>query len=547
MLAVTLELNLFGACFARGRGDVSFEITGVKHRALLALLATAPFGVRSRAFLQETLWGAACYDTGRQSLRRALSDLRKIMSAAFDPLIKTRNSDVALDLTKVTFSGEPGRGVFLEGLEVHQRPFKEWVEIIRSNPNQLDSLFMGQAVQRPVPTVAVLPFEIAGEVGGMKPLGDWIASEISRTLSRSNLLAVISHLSSRQLARGAVDLQRVKTDLQAHYVATGACRMVGDTVIVDADLVDLTSGCIVWSRQFSGRKSHFVDLASTSIAEICHAIGRSIAEGSLAYVQDRPIGQVRNHNLLLGAVSLMHRPTLRNFTQSRKVLNELLQRRPNSPEAHAWSAKWHILSVFNKWSGNPASDTQKAVDCTARALDLNPDHAFALTIDGFAHNNLLRRLDIAEQRYESALEADPNSSFSWLLKGTLHAFKDEARQAMQATEKAVLLSPIDPFAYFYDTLRASACLASERYDEALTLANRSLSRNDRHLSTVRAKIAALHFLGRTEEAKQTAKELNRFEPDFTIDAYLSSHPAGGFELGKRVATALEAAGIAKGD
>jgi len=41
----------------------------------------SPFGRRTRSFLQDTLWGTACYDTGRQSLRRALSDIKQIKKA----------------------------------------------------------------------------------------------------------------------------------------------------------------------------------------------------------------------------------------------------------------------------------------------------------------------------------------------------------------------------------------------------------------------------------------------------------------------------------
>jgi DNA-binding SARP family transcriptional activator len=67
-----LEINLFGASTIRSCEAGRFEVAGAKHKALFALLATAPFGRRTRSFLQEILWGVACYDTGRQSLRRAL-------------------------------------------------------------------------------------------------------------------------------------------------------------------------------------------------------------------------------------------------------------------------------------------------------------------------------------------------------------------------------------------------------------------------------------------------------------------------------------------
>ncbi|WP_204326492.1 hypothetical protein, partial [Stenotrophomonas maltophilia] len=71
-----------------------------------------------------------------------------------------------------------------------------------------------------------------------------------------------------------------------------------------------------------------------------------------------------------------------------------------------------------------------------------------LTIDGFANNNLLRRLDVANQRYGAALEANPNEALSWLLKGALHTFRDEGGLAVQAVQKARRLSPIDPFGHY---------------------------------------------------------------------------------------------------
>jgi len=44
-----LKISLFGACIVGSCEPGGFEITGQKHRALFALLATAPFGRRTRA------------------------------------------------------------------------------------------------------------------------------------------------------------------------------------------------------------------------------------------------------------------------------------------------------------------------------------------------------------------------------------------------------------------------------------------------------------------------------------------------------------------
>lgn len=542
-----LELNLFGACIVRSKGARLFEITGAKHRALLVLLATAPHGVRSRSFLQDVLWGTSCYDTGRQSLRRALSDMRRVMGETFSDLVKTRNSEICLDISKVEFIGEAGGGEFLEGLDLKEVGFNDWLRSARLNPGQFDGLFTTAKPSSAVPTIAILPFQIVSGSRRLNLLGDWIASEICRTLSRSSLMAVVSHYSSRLLARSVIDFQAVKAKLAADYTLTGTVRAIGNELIIDADLIDLKSGCILWTRQFKGTQNDYVDQSCIGIAEISMTIGRTLAESSLRYVRDNPLQEIRNQNMLMGAVELMHRPTLHNFSYARRVLNEAIKRMPRSAQLHAWKGKWHILSVFNKWSDDAHADTQKAIDCTARALDIDPHNAFALTVDGFAHNNLLKRLDIAESRYSLALDYDPNSSFTWLLKGALHAFTDNSDEGLDATQQAVRLSPVDPFSYFYDSLNASAHLSADRMDEALQLANRSLEKNDRHLSTIRAQITALHGLDRIEEACMAASKLQRLEPNCTVNGYLAGHPAGNFKLGKKVAAAMIAAGIPEGE
>jgi TolB-like protein len=523
-----------------------FEITGAKHKALFALLATAPFGRRTRPFLQDTLWGTACYDTGRQSLRRALSDIKQLMGDSFNEILTSTNSDVALDLTRVSFIGRPGAGELLEGINIREEGFSRWLGAMRENPEQIFSLYSLASQPPPramLPAVAVLPFRTIAGTTDHAVLGDWLAEEACRSLSRSNLIAVISHWSSRALDHQAVDIATIRERLAVDYCVAGTLRVSASEIVLDADFLDAVSGRILWTRQFAGPLESFLGRSAEGVAEIVSAVGRAIADDAIAHVSDRKLVEVEDHRLLLAGVDLMHRPSLRAFAKSRELIEEALRRAPNAAEAHAWHGKWHVLSVFNRWSSDPTQDTQKAVDCTARALDINPESAFALTIDGFAQNNLLRRPDVARARYDEALRRNPNESVAWLLSGALHAFQDEPDVAVAAAEKARRLSPIDPFQYFYDSLSATALLSAGRYEEALGFAESSLRRHDRHISTLRAKIIALHYLDRGAEASAVATEVLRRHPGYTVAGYLRGHPAAEHKIGRMAATALRAAGI----
>ncbi len=543
-----LQINLFGACSVRSSEESGFEVGGAKHKALFALLATAPFGRRTRAFLQETLWGVACYDTGRQSLRRALADIKAVMGSVFGDLITSTNAEVTLDLSRVQFVGRPGQGTFLEGLEIRETGFQQWLAAIRANPAQLDGLFSlstrgdGASI---LPIVAVLPFRAVGGEAADATVGDWLAEEMCRSLSRSRLLAVISHLSAREFASAGIDIAAVRNRLKADYCLAGSIRRSGRDFVLDADFVDVRSGRILWTRQFASPIDSVMQAAEGGIAAVVGAVGAAIADEALAHVAGRQLSEVEDHRLLVAGVRLMNRSTLRDLARSRQLLEEAQRRAPHAAEPHAWLSKWYVLSVFNGWSVDAEADRRLGIDSGARAIDLSPDNAFCLAIDGLVQNNLFKRFDRAESRFRAALAANPSEALSHLLLGTLHAFRDEAGPAVSMTEKARLLSPLDPFRYYYESLSAAAYLSAGEYELALDLAESSLALNERHTSTIRAKMVALHNLGRDEELQVAGEQLRRLTPDLTVSGYLRSHPAADFKFGQRGAAALRAAGFSE--
>ena len=541
-----LDINLFGACIVRSTDPYGFEITGSKHKALFALLATAAFGRRTRAFLQDMLWGTSSYDGGRQSLRRALSDIKSIMGSDFDRLISPTHSEISLDLNRVQFIGRPGQGDFLEGIDIRDEGFNDWLRSIRNNPDQVYGLYSARHQTPPAsiqPSIAIIPFQAYAGNKRHTILGDWLAEEVSRSLSRSNLLSVISHLSSRRLAGYEVDLQSIRTKLGVDYCLSGSVRPLGNEAVLDVDFVDAASGMILWTRQFRSSLSNLCSCESPVVAELVQAIGYKIASESLRHANGRNIKEIDDHRLLLAGVSMMHSLRLKRLARSRALIEEAIRRAPLSAENHAWLGEWYVMAITNGWSTDHNRDALKAKDCTARALDIDPENAFCLSIDGVIHSNLLTEIETANQRFESALRLNPNDSMAWLCSGVLHAYRDNGTEAVARVEKARQLSPIDPLGYFFDALSATAYLADEDYVRALDLAEHSLQSNDRHCSTLRAKIVAQNNLGQLEAAQKTAQQLIRLQPNFTIVTYRQQHPAATSKVGHRAIKAMQEAGI----
>lgn len=541
-------VRLFGPFSIRASDGDDLDIGGKKNRALFALLSTAPDGLRTRAQLSKMLWASSGTGDDRTSLRKALSDMRQRMGLAFSKLIATDNHEVRLNLNAIEILGTKRDGEFLEGLDIPEPAFRDWRRDFAAAQPDLPSatsepeypLLLDSPLRAPM---AVLPFASLSDRADGWIIGDLVAEEISRALSRSNMLDVVSHLSCRDEAVQACSLPALKDKLGAEFVVSGRLRGSGDQLVLDVDFADTESQRNHWTRRYKIGRSDLLNNGSTAVDSLVREIGRTILDCSIEVSASRPLPTVESHALLISAVALMHRQTLQSFSSARPQLEEIVRRAPGQAIPQAWLSKWYILSIQQGWSVDIAKDAALAQDWTRRALDLDPDCSFSLAIDGFVQNNLQKRFDQAADRFDHAIDMDCNNALAWLLKGTLNAFQDNGRYAVAYTSRARSLSPLDPHRYFFDSLSATAYLANRDYDTALDLADRSLRMNRRHTSTLRVKTIALHQLGRGDEARAAAAQLRSLDPGLTVEGYLKNHPAAEFRTGREWSAALRDSGI----
>lgn len=395
----------------------------------------------------------------------------------------------------------------------------------------------------PLPTVAVVPFLPYTAGVDHFALGEMLAEDIIVALARSPDMNVISRLSTTAFRMRKTSLDRIAEVLGADFVLSGAYRSHGPKVILDTELAEVRSGTVLWAQRLTDSVPWILGEDHSLADQIVAQVRRAILRRETLRAQSRSMPSLESYTLLLGAIELMHRLSPRDFETARRLLDTLIERTPNHPIPQAWMAKWHVLHVQQGWSDDLARDTYLAQQCTRTALDADPTNALALVMDGFVHTNLLRKLDIAEQRYDSALENSPNDPLGRLLRGTLHAFRGQGTDAVRDTEHARLLTPLDPHRFFYDSLAASACIAAEDYQRAVDLAQQSLRGNRTHTSTLRVMAVAQMRLGLGGEARRTAQALLALEPGLTVQGWLQRSPSADYPVGQAFARTLREIGI----
>jgi adenylate cyclase len=392
------------------------------------------------------------------------------------------------------------------------------------------------------PTIAVVPLEARSGPARLAVLGDVIADSVIGVLSRFSELEVMSRLSTSSLRDRADKLGELASRMGANYLLSGSYVCAGSKVMLNIELSDPETQRVVWVDRFTASSRSLLWGDDPCIDKIAGEVAAALIAREVQRAQRASMPTMDSFTLLLSAINLMHRLSLAEFGRSRAMLESLIERAPRLAEPQAWLAKWHVLRVHQGWSDDPLRDTESAQMRVARALDSDSRCTLALTVDGLVQTHLCRRLDLAEQRYEQALQANPSDSLAWLLSGTLKAFKGEGASAVSETSRALRLSPIDPMRDYYDSLAATAACSAEQYQNAIDFARRSLRANRSHASTWRALAVASSLAGRMGEAQTAVQQLMALDPKFSVSAWLSRAPFKEYPVGRTWSEALLKAG-----
>jgi adenylate cyclase len=400
------------------------------------------------------------------------------------------------------------------------------------------------------PTIAVIPFSSQGMDAHHALIGEAVADELIAALSRTAELHVISRLSTTVFSNRPKDsgaLEDIRQHLGATYVLSGRCRVMGAQLTLFVELAEAAGGRIVWADNLKSTVSGLFAADDDLLSRIVGTVSSAVMRRELNRAENHALPTLDGYTLLMGAVAMMHRTDYHDFDRARLMLEHLIERSRRHPVPHAWLAKWHVLKVQQGWSPNIEAEARLALDSTQRALDSEPNNAMALTVEGFVQTNLRGDLDTGLKRYQHALDQNPNESIAWLLKGMLHAFKGESEgaDALAASKQALILSPLDPIKYFYDSLAASASVTAGDYQRAIELAKRSLKANRTHTSTFRALAIAQALNGDLVGARATVADLLSLDSNFTLKKFMDRYPGRlhAPEFARKLADALQAAGV----
>jgi len=551
-------LNLLGAFRLLKPGGERVEISSKKGVALVALLAMANEGEHTRGWLQDKLWGSREQTQARASVRRELSNLRKLLNGGASPLLVCEHDRVRLDLKQFRIDARApqsagsnsngaglDRGEFLEGLDLAgEDEFEEWLREQRAalregRPardqrarRETPSSGAGAATAKIEPTparlidlsqpapgfsgrpaLAVVPFlNMTGETEN-DYLSEGISEDLIDRLSKLRWLPVIARSSSFSFGVSEEE-KAISEGLGAKYLLGGRLRRAADGFTVTANLTDAETGYVVLSQKLELPSRHTQDVLEQLMANLVAALDARIDHAEQAQAHAKPQSDLNVNELIWRGRWHLNRFTREDARLARELFAEALAQEPGSPEAliqATFSLAWTIWAQRN--SERQVLELRRLAQ---RAMNADPDDGRGYMLAGVAEL-WLRHPDRAKILIHQAISLNPSLALAHAELGSAYIFDDEPALALDPLATALRLSPNDQQVFYILGELAMSYSMLGQWRRAIDYADQAVIQRAAYWYGYVVKINALVRSGAAAEAAAVLGELLAVKADFTAD------------------------------
>lgn len=531
------------------------RLTEQSFQILLALLER-PGDVVTRQQLQERLWKEdtfvdvdASLNTGISLLRDALGDSAKnprfietLPRRGYRFLADVRREDAEQPLpidapigadaaaTELRTVGDPrtvvrtNRGVGLAS-----------ITLVVLVAGVLSFLYIRPPARR-VESIAVLPLVYAGPQNeqDQEYLADGLTSALITELARLGVPSVISETSVMRYKNAGKPLPAIARELGADVLVEGSVLREGNTVRVNAQLIDARSDTHLWAQSYQREMRSILQLQEEIAGAIVREIQTRLDSPVRAGPLPRPPVNARAHEAYLRGRHALRTEIEERRRTSIEFFNEAIRLDPTFAPAYQGLAEYYGFTDALP----PEEALSNARRYALKALEL--DSTLAAAHLSLAQASWWGDWDwpATEREFRRALDLDPNDAtirrwFAFFLDLT-----GRPRTALAELRRVKELDPVSPFTYH---ALAHHFFLERRYDEALKHAHILQELSPHDPKAFESLAAAYNHTGEFQRAIELAERgiaLWGRDPAFVVSLTLSHAGSGAHDKARELLAEL---------
>jgi len=303
--------------------------------------------------------------------------------------------------------------------------------------------------------VAVLPCSAPGDDGRGDLIAGGLTEDLINELSRNRWMRVATRNSAVALGRSGEPLDEIMDKLDADYAVTGSVRLAGDRVRVFIQLSDTRGLRCIWSERFDRRLCDIFDLQD----ELSELVAARLAS-ELGLCEQQRAKRLRPNSLGAWELYQLGSAEFYRFTgdgnrRCQDLMRQSIARAPEFAEPHARLAYAMVLESVYFDGPTDHAHLDKALRMAERGVALDDQEAntfFSLGRVQLARGDYRLAIDALE----TALGLNPCHALSHCALGDTLVSDGAAEAAIPSFERALTLSPHDPFRWAFMSYRSLA-------------------------------------------------------------------------------------------
>ncbi len=194
----------------------------------------------------------------------------------------------------------------------------------------------------PIESLAVLPFTSGSDDPQTAYLSDGITESLINNLSQLPNLRVIARTTAFRYKDQAAEPSKIGRDLNVNAALTGKVLLRGDTLIVQADLVNVADGAQLWGQQYARKLSDIFALQAEIATDIAEELQTKLTGEEKRLLAKHYTNDTEAYRLYQTGRFYWYKRTEDGFKKAIDYFRQATQRDPHYALAHTGLASVRV-------------------------------------------------------------------------------------------------------------------------------------------------------------------------------------------------------------
>jgi serine/threonine-protein kinase len=347
-----------------------------------------------------------------------------------------------------------------------------------------------------ISSLAILPFTATFSGEESEHLGPGLADALTVRLHRLPSITVRPASAVATFEQRSSDPVAFGRALRVDAVLFGTARALGARLIVDAQLVKIADGSIVWAERFDEAAADLLALEDTIATKVVGSLAITLTADERRSIRQRGTTVPAAHDAYLRGRYIWNRRSWEALRQALAYHEQAVRLDPNYALAYAGLADAYVLVGGYHLTGQHET-IPKARAAAERALALDPTLAEPHTTLALIAMQYDFDWEGAEREYQRAIAINPNYATAHAWYGEYLAFMGRFDEGLAEFARA---RELDPLSLSIASDVGKALFLARRYEAAITELNKVLEADPQYGPALLWRENSYAQLGRYEDA-----------------------------------------------